>query len=45
MPAVLVEAYCADCVVPVSSAVSDSGGGYRVYLPDPGNRMVDAGSD
>lgn len=40
--AVRVEALCWSCSspTPLADAVSDDAGGYRIYLPDPGNVVV-----
>ena len=42
---VRVEALCYACgsTTPVASAISDGSGVYRIYLPDPGNVVVDGG--
>jgi hypothetical protein len=43
---VRVEALCYACgsTTPVASAISDGSGVYRLYLPDPGNVVVDGGA-
>lgn len=43
--AVRVEALCGSCgsTTPIASAVSDATGTYRLYLPDPGDSVVDGG--
>lgn len=42
VPATLVEAMCWDCATPtiLKTAVSDSSGNYKLYLPDPGQRVA-----
>lgn len=43
---VRVEALCQSCgsSTPVATAISDSHGTYKIYLPDPGNVIVDGGA-
>ena len=42
VPLALVEAMCWDCATPtiLKTAVSDGSGNYKLYLPDPGQRVV-----
>ncbi|MCU1279873.1 MAG: hypothetical protein JWM53_3419 [bacterium] len=44
-PGVRVEALCFSCgsTTPLSTSISDSQGGYRIYLPDPGDIIFDGG--
>ena len=45
-PGVRVEALCWSCgsTTPVASAISDGSGTYRIYVPDPGDVVVDGGA-
>ena len=45
-PSVRVEALCDGCgsTTPVATSISDGQGVYRIYLPDPGNVIVDGGA-
>jgi hypothetical protein len=44
-PGVRVEALCYSCgsTTPIATTISDSQGGYRIYLPDPGDIIFDGG--
>ncbi|HEX9100890.1 MAG TPA: hypothetical protein VF997_01735, partial [Polyangia bacterium] len=44
-PGVRVEALCWSCgsTTPLATSISDANGTYRIYLPDPGNVIVDGG--
>ena len=45
-PNVRVEALCDGCgsTTPIATSISDNQGVYRIYLPDPGNVLVDGGA-
>jgi hypothetical protein len=45
-PSVRVEALCDGCgsTTPLATSISDGQGVYRIYLPDPGNVIVDGGA-
>ena len=44
-PGVRVEALCWSCgsPTPLATSISDTSGAYRIYLPDPGDVIVDGG--
>jgi hypothetical protein len=46
VPLVRVDALCTSCdsTAPVASAISDGNGNYKLYLPDPGQIVLDGGA-
>jgi hypothetical protein len=47
LPAVTVQALCFSCgsLTPLAESITDGNGVYDIYLPDPGDNLVDGGTD
>lgn len=47
LPAVEVDALCLSCgsATPLATSITDKDGKFFIYLPDPGEKIVDAGTD